>query len=227
MFYFITNKQVNRPKKPRKGTVQHVFTLFLTIFCLNSYSSGSYYTMKNLPLKRPIKTYISKGEIYANSEVETVVLAKFNSGKVVEGQSLDFRTSGLHKKDCRFALKKLSKYENFKKYLDFVADSKYDDEKKRVFFLLSSKILPFDMILDFKLPRITKEGAYKFQFDKGFLNGLSGVIHVSNFKNRCLFYTEAFWQGPKTKIPNIIFEFFSTTLSKLAMKNLFRISSTY
>jgi len=183
--------------------------------------------MKNLPLKKEIKTYISKGEIYANSEVETVVLAKSPGGKVLKGQSLEFKTSGLHTRPCRFALKKLSKYENFKNYLDFVTESHYQDDKKRVNFRLSSKLLPFDMTLDFVLPRITKQGAYPFFFDKGFLTGLQGVIHVSEYKNRCLFYTEANWKGPETKIPDLIFEFFSVTLSKIAMKNLFRISRTY
>jgi hypothetical protein len=183
--------------------------------------------MKNIPLKSDIKDHILKGKIYANSEVETVVLAKSKTGKTLKRQSLNFKTSGLHKKGCRFALKKLSKYENFKNYLDFVSESHYDDKRKRVFFKLSSVILPFDMNLDFILPRITKKGVYPFSFDKGFLFGLKGVIHVSEHKKRCLFYTEAKWEGPKTRIPDLVFEFFSTTISKIAMKRLFRMSSTY
>ena len=46
--------------------------------------------------------------------------------------------------------------------------SKYNERSKKVFFRLSHFLLPFDMILNFKIPQI-QPGMYQFTFDSGFL----------------------------------------------------------
>ncbi|WP_372653774.1 hypothetical protein [Halobacteriovorax sp.] len=164
---------------------------------------------------------ILSGDIYTKSEVKDFKLLKQKK------QKLDFFIAGLHKKSCSFALRKLSHYESYKDHIGFIKRSSYDDKNGRVDFLLSSALLPYNMTLNFKIPRLKKVGSYPFIFDKGFLKNLTGTITAINYKNRCLFYTTAHWEGADTGIPNSILGFFSKAMSQLAMENLFRISSTY
>jgi hypothetical protein len=164
---------------------------------------------------------VLKNEIYVSSNVEDYEY--FNQ----KFQKLSFKIAGLHPKSCRFALRKLSHYESYSKHLGFIKHSSYDEKSKRVNFLLSSNLLPYDMGLNFSIPRIKKAGTYPFFFDQGFLTGLKGSIIAIEYKKRCLFYTQAKWNGPHSGIPNTIFEFFSKALAGLSMENLFRISSTY
>lgn len=143
-----------------------------------------------------------------------------------EFQKLDFFIAGLHKKTCSFALVKLSQYERYQEFVDFIKISKYDDKTGRIWLKLSHSLLPFNMILDFHLARIKEKGVTHFRFDSGFLNGLTGEIHVNEYKARCLFATRANWQGPDSGIPDTVFSFFSRALGKLSMEKLFRISQT-
>lgn len=177
--------------------------------------------LKKLNLKPNVNRAVLKGDVYSNSEVES-----FKEGNL-EKQSLTFRIVGLHPKSCRFALRKLAHYESYQNHLDFIKKSLYSEEKKRVRFHLQSSLLPFDMILDFIIPRIKSPGSYPFMFDKGFLKDLKGTINIYDYKGECLFYTKADWKGPDTGINDTIFEIFSSTLSKISMENLIRISRTY
>jgi len=160
------------------------------------------------------KKNIQKNEIYAHSEVES---AK-------DWQSLEFQIVGETDKSCRDSLRKLSRYETYSNYVGFIKKSSYNDEKERVHFALSSSLLPFDMILEFRLPRIKQAGAYPFSFDSGFLKDLKGVIQVEEHVGKCLFFTTASWKGKSTGIPDSILSFFSQALSKLSMENMFRIA---
>lgn len=162
---------------------------------------------------------LKDGYILAYSEVE--------SSKELgpEAQKLDYKIYGLHPKNCEFSLKKISRYEEYSSFIDFVKKSSYSEESQTVFFDFSSLLLPYDMLLSFKLPRIEKPGNYKFLFEKGFLKGLVGTIEVKKEKNRCLFIGTAKWQGPNSNIPDSVFEFFSKNLGKAAMERIFRFSS--
>lgn len=142
-------------------------------------------------------------------------------------QSLDYKIYGIHPSSCKESLKKLSRYEKFHEYLDIVKLSGYDDKKELIYLYLDSPIMPFPMVLNFKIERITKPGVYQFSFDKGFLKGLLGHIHVRELDQGCLFFATSTWSGPYTKIPDTIFEIFSETIGELAMENLFRVSKTY
>ncbi|OUR96994.1 hypothetical protein A9Q84_11705 [Halobacteriovorax marinus] len=164
---------------------------------------------------------VLRNDVYVKSQVSDYEIKK------IKNQKLFFYIAGLHPKDCRFALRKLAHYESYSKHLGFIKNSSYDEKSQRVNFLLSSLLLPYDMSLNFKIPRIKSPGIYPFKFDQGFLSGLHGNIVTINYKNRCLFYTTASWEGPHSDIPNTVFEFFSKALAQLAMENLFRISSTY
>lgn len=141
-----------------------------------------------------------------------------------EKQKFDYKVAALHSKECQIALRRLSRYETFHKYIDFIERSSYDDKKEKVYFRLKSPLLPYTMVLQFKLERIYGPGVYHFQFDYGFLKGLKGEIHVSEYKHRCLFYSHAKWEGADTKIPDLAFEFFTKALSKILINKLFSIS---
>lgn len=204
----------------RKGSMRHIFITFSFLISLMSMLFSFSVEAKNLSeinLKKNIKEKILKGEIFCESKVSEPTKTE---------QQLNFNITGLHPKSCAYALKKLSLYENYNQFLDFVKESKYNNETKELNFLLSHILLPFDMRLIFKLDRITKEGDYNFFFDQGFLKGLTGKIYVSEENKRCLFHSEVYWRGKDTKIPNKILEMFSQTLSVHTMTKLFRMSST-
>ena len=179
-------------------------------------------TFKKLAFKDSHKKHLLNDRVLAFSDMQNIQLS---SGK--DGQKWDFRIAGLHPKKCRFALRKLSQYERYKDFLGLVKESKYKEKGHHLSMLLDAKLMPFPMRLSFQLPRIKSPGVYTFGFDRGFLKGLKGEIHVSKHKNRCLFYTTSYWQGAKTSIPNAVFEFFSKTLGKMSMEKLFQISKSY
>lgn len=140
-------------------------------------------------------------------------------------QSLDYKIYGIHPNKCRTALRKLSRYEKFNEYIDLVKLSGYSEKKKQIYLYLDHTLMPFPMSLTFNIPRIKKPGVYPFTFDKGFLKGLKGEIHVRQLSdNRCLFFSKSYWKGPKSSIPDTLFEMFSETLGELAMEKLFRVS---
>lgn len=178
---------------------------------------------KITPLKKVQLEKIEKGEVIAFSEVTT----HLPKGEKNKKQSLNFFIAGLHKKSCRYAMRKLSMYEKLKNYLGFVTESLYDPKTKIISLTLDHALLPISMGMTFKIPRIKKEGTYPYSFHRGFLKGLRGNIHLFKHKNRCLFYTDANWYGPHSGYSDFIFELFSSTLARIAMNNLLRISTTY
>lgn len=141
-------------------------------------------------------------------------------------QSLELTVIGLHSKSCRFALPKLALYEHYYEFLELVKKSVYNDATQHLYLKVDHKLLPFPMVLYFKLPRIKKPGLYQFSFDRGFLKGLVGRIQIKEQGHRCLMMARADWKGPVTKIPDSIFQMFTTTLSRLTAETLFRISRT-
>ncbi len=171
---------------------------------------------ENSPFKKNIKENILNGQIFSESRVKNLGI----------DQNLSFSIAGLHPKSCKYALKTLSNYEEFSRFLSFVKESRYDEKKKEINFLISHMLMPYDMRLIFTLPRITAPGNYPFIFEIGILKNLRGNIIVSNFKDRCFFYTTANWRGPTTGFNPTMFELFSQALSKLSMEILFRISSS-
>lgn len=173
-----------------------------------------------LPYKKNLIQKILTGEIFSESKV------KDEKNGEAKTQSLKFNIAGLHPKSCDYALKKLSLYEHYSTFLDFVKISQYNEKTQELNFLLSHRFLPYDMRLIFSLPRIREEGIYTFEFKNGFLKNLKGSINVSTYNSRCLFFAKADWSGPDTGIHAKIFETFSQVLARFSMEKLFRISST-
>ncbi|MFT6070548.1 MAG: hypothetical protein ACJAT2_002681 [Bacteriovoracaceae bacterium] len=174
------------------------------------------------------KKIIKDHEVYAKSTVKDYEKSSHLLGPLktamVKVQSLDFKLAGVHKRSCRYALKKVSLYENYKDYMGFIKNSTYNEKTSRIYLKISHTILPIDMVLNFIIPRIKKPGAYPFVFDKGFLKDLKGEIHVSPLGKECFFYVLANWEGPDTGFSNSLFEFFSKGIAVLAIENLFRVS---
>lgn len=203
--------------------MQHkiIYCLFFCLSLILSFSLlGEELNESILPYKKNLKEKIFEGTVFSESNVKSSKVDQKST------QELNFTIAGLHPKSCSYALKKLSLYESYSSFLDFVKESRFDEKKNEINLLLSHTLLPYDMRLIFTLPRITKEGVYPFTFDHGILKDLKGNIYVINHKGRCLFFTKADWIGPHTGFPNILFEIFSQTLSKMGMERLFRISST-
>ncbi|MFN8370184.1 MAG: hypothetical protein U0T83_06115 [Bacteriovoracaceae bacterium] len=159
---------------------------------------------------------LKKGNIITNLDVSTLE----NKTK----QNLNFLIKGMHPNNCSTALRKLSLYEQFSTFLDFVKQSYYHEPSQVLTFHLDSPILPIPFILTFKLPRITKEGIYPFNFEIGMFKGLQGQIIIDEFDNRCIFLTSAHWEGPHTGFNETLIEVFASTLAKLGMEKLIRIS---
>lgn len=201
----------------RKGTMR-CKSIFITLFFLSNSLSSQELKFENLPLKKNIKENILEGKVFSESKVQNLNLNK--------EQSLHFTIAGLHPKSCNYALKTLSLYEEYSHFLSFVKQSHYDEAKKEIHFELSHFLLPYDMTLRFKLPRIVSPGVYPFNFEIGILKNLNGKIYVIDHSGRCLFYTTADWVGPNTGFPTMVFELFSQVISKLSMEILFRISSS-
>jgi hypothetical protein len=203
---------------PRKGIMRYFFC-FMVVFLISFNCLAADFSFGNLPYNKSVKENILNGEIFSESKVE-------NQGESPnETQSLRFSIAGLHPKSCEYALKKLSLYEAYSTYLDFVKVSNYNEATQEIDFFLEHTLLPYRMELTFMLPRVKTVGTYPFQFRVGILKDLKGFIYVTKYNNRCLFYTTATWSGPHTKIPAFVLEIFSQTLSKISMEMLFRISS--
>ena len=190
------------------------FLLF--IFFISSLNSLFSLEFNDQKLKKSLWKKIEKGQNYSKSEVKTQK----------ETQSLDFLSLGLHPKSCQIALVKISRYEYYEQFLDFVKKSTYDDSSKRLYLELEHSLLPFSMNLNFVIDRVSKPGVYPFHFDGGFLKGLKGTIRASQYQDRCFLVAKANWQGPDTSIPDTAFELFTEAMGQLTLRNLFRISKT-
>lgn len=174
-------------------------------------------TLDQLELTRSQLQHIKNNRILVDSQL--INLAEDSQ------QQWDFELNALHPKSCSHALRRLSRYETFSEFIGFIKVSEYDDSLERLHFIISSRLLPFDMRLSFQIERIQSAGVYLYHFDQGFLQGLKGEIHVSKYQQRCFFHSKVHWQGPHTGITPAVFNLFSSTLSRRFTEILFRISA--
>lgn len=193
-----------------------LFSPFLTCFAQES----EQISWKNLPLTEREKRHVASDRVIVYSNMESISLENENQ----RGQKWTYHITGLHPSNCTIALRRLARYEDYSQYINFITESRYDEKTMRPWFKLESTLLPFSMILNFTLPRMEKPGIYPYRFDQGFLLDLSGEIHISEHKNRCLFHSKANWRGPHTGIPNLVFESFSRIMSIFSMERLFHHS---
>lgn len=183
----------------------------------------SFGEVKPLKLKEAVKSETIQKSILSDPQVSSSVSTiRFHNQP---GQKMDFWAAGLHPKTCRVALRKLSRYEDYKNYLGFLEESFYFEDIQLVSLRVSTPIFPIKFSLRFEIPRIQKEGVYPFIFKEGFLKDLKGEIHVSEEKDRCFFYIKANWEGVDSGFGNTVLEIFSKAIIKLGMEKMFRISS--
>ena len=165
----------------------------------------------------------SEGQIEDLLKGEVISVGKVTSPASKQQQMFLF-VSGIHPRNCERAMRKLSLYENYSTYMDFIKTSSYNEKTQKFTFTIDHFLLPFPMVVAFKIPRITKEGHYPFTFDDGFLKDLKGTIIVHEVDKNCLLGLKADWQGPESKIPNVVFGTFIQTVGKLGLEHLIRVS---
>lgn len=166
---------------------------------------------------------LSSGHLDDVLKGNVVSVGQVESPTEKEQELMEF-VAGLHPRNCTRTMRKLSLYENYSQYIDFIKESKYDEKNQKIHFTIDHMLLPFPMVLDFKIARITKEGHTPFTFDHGFLRGLKGVIIVKEIGKFCLLGMKTDWRGPESRIPNSIFETFIQTAAKLGLEHLIRVS---
>lgn len=177
------------------------------------------------PVLEELKPFFSPSEGQTEDLLkgDVVSVGKVDSPTEKEQQMMLF-VSGIHPRNCTRAMRKLSHYENYSSYMDFIKSSKYNEETQKFMFTVDHALLPFPMVVGFKIPRITKEGHYPFTFEDGFLKDLKGTVIVKEVGKFCLLGLKADWRGPESKIPNVVFGTFVQTVGKLGLERLIRVS---
>ena len=164
---------------------------------------------------------LHENKIVADSNVETI--SKNNK----DFQSLALYGASYHQNSCEDVFKVLGEYENYQNIIGFIKISTYDPKSKKVFFTLSHFLLPFDMYLSFKIPRIRGSGRYTFIFETGFLQGLTGEILIEEAKLnnfQCFISLQIDWEGTPSPFPNFMFSYFSKKLIETSIEVLWEKS---
>lgn len=179
-----------------------------------------------VPISTELKPFyeLSEGQMEDLLKGDVISEGKVDSPTEKEQQMMLF-VSGINQRNCTRVMRKLSQYENYNKYMDFVKQSSYDEKTQKISFTIDHALLPFPMLLGFKIPRITKEGHYPFIFEDGFLKGLTGKVIVKDVGKFCLLGLKSDWRGPKSPLPNMVFSTFVQTVGKIGLEKLIRISS--
>lgn len=192
----------------------------------------------NDPLIKKNITLVEQGQVLTLAEVNDVesessisffsvskIFKKTQDEKAQPQQMIKFFVLGLHKNSCPRVLPLMNRYEEYQKHIKIISESYYNPRNKLLVLVFDFPILPFQVMLQMQLERISASGNYPYILKGGIFPDLKGSIDVSNYKNRCLFNVSAYWQGAKSNIPNFILEIFLETVAKMALEKLFRISA--
>jgi len=210
----------------------HFLALILLFFTANTVAQNTSLkipTNQVGPFSQIIKDKLKAFTLPSQGELDDLLSGEVLSNGNVSSprdkeQKLTLMVVGIHPRTCSKAMRKLSLYENYHNYMDFIKTSSYEDATQKFSFTIDHTLLPFSMIVRFKIPRITGPGQYPFIFEDGFLKNLKGTVVVENLGPHCLMALRSDWQGPETKIPNIIFGSFIQTVGKLGLEHLIRVS---
>jgi hypothetical protein len=180
---------------------------------------------EKLALTEKLKPFHSPSAGQLQELIEGQVFSEARVHSPTKGeQQLKLFVAAIHPRSCTRALRKLSLYENYPQYMDFIKQGQYDEKAQKITFHVDHLLLPFPMILSFKFPRLTGPGHYPFTLESGFLKNLQGTIGVAEVAEYCLLSLKADWKGPDTPIPNVAFELFLQTVGKLGLEHLIRVS---
>lgn len=178
-----------------------------------------------IPIKEELKPFYAPSEGQTEDLLNGVVISMGNASSPTEKeQQMTMFVSGVHPRNCTRAMRKLSIYENYSSYMDFIKTSSYDEKTQKFSFTVDHALLPFPMVVAFKIARITKEGHYTFIFEDGFLKNLKGTVIVKEIGKFCLLGLKSDWRGPESKIPDVVFGTFVQTVGKLGLEHLIRVS---
>lgn len=177
------------------------------------------------PIKTELKPFfeLSEGEMEDLLKGEVISQGKVTSPTKQE-QEMKLTVAGVHPRNCTRAMRKLSQYENYHQYIDFIKKSEYNQQTQKFSFMVDHALLPFPMVVGFKIARITKAGNYQFLFEDGFLKGLTGQLIIRDVGKFCLMGLKSDWRGPESPIPNTIFGTFVQTVGKIGLERLIRVS---
>lgn len=209
--------------------MRHSFFLLFLFFALNESSLAQHKVHLSdgfdEPVIKELKPFYEPppGEVKDLLKGEVIAEGKVDSPTDKEQQLMLF-VAGIHPRNCVRAMRKLSLYENYSQYMDFVKRSTYDEAKQKISLTIDHTLLPFPMVMGFKIPRIKGEGHYPFVFEDGFLKDLKGTVAVKSIGKYCLLSLKTDWRGPETKIPNVVFGTFLQTVGKLGLEHLIRVS---
>lgn len=200
---------------------------FFYVLCFFSINSALAQGLLNRSTLTPeIKERLSGGQKLNESQLAELFKGEVLSQVRVETkqnvQELNLWVSGMHPQNCQKALRKISHYEGYPKFLSFFKSSEYNDSTQRWQVKMDHVLMPFPMYLNFKIPRIKSEGTYPFTFETGFLSGLLGVVTAQEIDQRCQLTLKADWKGPKSQIPDIVFSTFVQTLAEMGLSHLIR-----
>jgi hypothetical protein len=185
----------------------------------------------NLPLSHgeSLKAQLNPFFTPAKGQIEDLLKGDVISVGLVDSpapsqQQMMLFISGIHPRNCTRAMRKLSLYEDYHHFMDFIKESKYEESSQNFSFVINHALMPFPMIVRFKIPRIKGPGTYPFTFEDGFLKDLKGIIIVKEIGKFCSLSLKADWLGPKSKIPDIVFATFIQTVGRIGLEHLIRVS---
>ncbi len=193
---------------------------FMTMVFSRDVFSAVTHSSNPVALNQKVIKMLEKGRVIVKSEVNSFVDKKTK----VKMQRLDFSVLGMQTNRCSRSLRKLTLYENYKDYLEFVLQSRYYEKTARAEFVIKPPFIKNLFVLKINIPRIRKEGSYPYILVKGIFPNLKGTIHVIKYKNKCIFYNLASGQGKYTGYWDTILETITSTLGKAGMERLLRIS---
>lgn len=199
--------------------------LFLASFSFAQAAPMSLTRAQEKDLEEKIKIWWQKETRFTESLKNGEVISWAEASGDRPQQTLAAKVVGLHPRSCEKGLRKISRYEDYPKHMSFVKEASYVEKDQRVRFLLDHTVLPFPMVLAFRIPRITGPGTTNFSFPDGIFAGLTGTIFVAPIGNRCVYMLRADWRGKSTGMPNIVVSTFAQTIIKMGLEHLIRISS--
>ena len=210
--------------------MRYRFFILILSFLINESSLAQSKVNLSPAFGKTIKTKLGPFAAPSDGQLEDLLKGEvISTGQVTSPseneQQLFLFSSGVHPRNCTRAMRKLSLYENYHNYMDFIKTSSYDEKTQKFTFTIEHALLPYPMIVGFKIPRITKEGHYPFTFEDGFLKGLKGTVIVQEIGKFCLLGLKADWRGPKSKIPDLVFGTFVQTVGRIGLEHLIRVSS--
>ena len=177
------------------------------------------------PYSDAILSSLREGKMLVKSKVSSHQ-EKGPNNTVLKKQIFDFEMLAYHPRACRLALRKISMYESYKDFISFVAVSDYDVKSQKWSVTVDHTLFYGKMYLALTFPRVKEAGIYPFVFlENSSMPGMTGRFILNDYKGGCLVDLKSHYDGPTTTFPDTIFQIITSTLGRLGMEKLIRIST--